>query len=74
MKAIGNWVLIEIGKEKTSGGIISSANNKGKVIHCSCDKNLNGRLVYFSNRNEYNSVGEYIAVPYENIMAVEKIK
>ena len=70
MKAVGKWVLVEIINEK-HGVIVSKFDNKGIVAHCACDKELNGKLVYFNPKKEYTRVQDYVAVHYDDILAVE---
>ena len=70
MKAVGKWVLVEKVNEK-SGAIISKVDNKGVVVDCRCDKNLRDKIVYFNERKDYVKVNDFIAVHYDDILAVE---
>tara|TARA_Y100000004_G_scaffold185498_1_gene235777 strand:+ start:1459 stop:1671 length:213 start_codon:yes stop_codon:yes gene_type:complete len=70
MKAVGKWVLVEKVNEK-SGAIISKVDNKGVVVDCRCYKYLKDKVVYFNERKDYVKVNDFIAVHYDDILAVE---
>ena len=69
MKAVGNWVLVKLVDER-HGHIISKNNSKGKV-HDSRFKELKGKIVHFKDRTEYFKVGKFLAIDYDDILAVE---
>ena len=69
MKAMNNFVIVE--QEVQSHGIITmKENNLGKVVDCSCDKELIGKTVIFSTAKSIQEYDGYKFVPHEMIMAV----
>lgn len=69
MKAVGNWVLVKLMDEK-HGHIVSKNNSKGWV-HSSRFKELKDKIVHFNERKDYVKVNNFIAVNYDDILAVE---
>ena len=69
MKAVGDWVLVELMDEK-HGHIVSKNNSKGRV-HNSRFKELKDKIVHFNGRKDYVKVEDFIVVHYDDIMAVE---
>ena len=69
MRAVGNWVLVKLLDEK-HGHIVSKNNSKGRV-HSSRFKELKDKIVHFKDRTEYFKVGDFLAIDYDDILAVE---
>ena len=70
MKAVGNWVIVEIEQRKSSSGIISMHRNEGVCISCSVDESIIGKKVIWSSKGRYEDFDSYLFIPYEAILAV----
>lgn len=72
IRAVGDYAVIELERERSSGGIISRFSNTGIVLSCKKDTSLEGRVVMFSTRPEYQTHNDLVFVPHNMILCVVK--
>lgn len=70
MKAVGNWVIVEIEQRKSASGILSMHRNEGVCISCDVDESIIGKKVIWSSKNRYEEFDNYLFVEYSSILAV----
>jgi hypothetical protein len=69
MKAMNDFVILETAVQG-SGIITMKENNVGKVVSCSLDESLVGKVVIFSLARTVQEYDGYKFVPHELVMAI----
>ena len=73
MKAVGNWIIIQMEETKSESGLITRDSNEGIVLSCGSKVEsglrLEGKKVLF-NLHKHQRWGEYYIVDYENVFMV----
>ena len=70
IRAVGDYAVIELKRETTKSGILTRLGNVGRVVSCRKDREIEGKSVAFSTRPEYQTMDDYVFVPYEMILCV----
>ena len=70
MKAVGDFVIVEIEQTKSASGIVSMHRNEGKCISCSRNKSLEGKRILYSSKGRYEEYNNLMFIPYESVLAV----
>ena len=70
MKAVGNWVIVEIEQRKSASGIISMHRNEGVCVSCDADDSIVGKKVIWSSKGRYEEFDNYLFIPYDAFLAV----
>ena len=70
MIAIGDFTIIKVEVDTSSSGLQVKNDGQGFVVSCPSMSSLEGKLVLYNDDNNYKQHGDFLIVPFKQLMAV----